>query len=141
MSDYDGYSPRLKKAIDAEEVTMNEAYHIDQHGVCVDCFIGGKRIAELEAREPISDAQIEAIGKTAIAWALGKPPMSMVEVCRAALQQEGERAATDHDWPQDWSHENGQYENICDDCNTPFIGGKYRRQCRRCAALQQEGEG
>ena len=49
-----------------------------------------QRIAELEKQ--LDHEQITIIAETAIAWALGKPPCTLIEACRAALQkQEGKR--------------------------------------------------
>lgn len=39
---------------------------------------------------------------------------------------------TNHDFPEDWEHENGQYENICMTCGQHFIGHKRRILCREC---------
>ena len=37
-----------------------------------------------------------------------------------------------NDWPEDASHENGQYFNRCLSCDGDFIGHKRRHQCRKC---------
>lgn len=37
-----------------------------------------------------------------------------------------------YDWPDDWSHENGNYQNKCCDCGEIFIGHKRRVICRFC---------
>ena len=37
------------------------------------------------------------------------------------------------DWPEDFSHENGNYQNICCECGKYFAGHKRRIVCRRCA--------
>ena len=36
------------------------------------------------------------------------------------------------DWPEDATHENGNYRNICLACDSNFIGHKDRHICRRC---------
>ena len=41
--------------------------------------------------------------------------------------------ATDHDWPDDYDHENGTYRCRCVTCETEFIGHKRRTTCRKCA--------
>lgn len=41
------------------------------------------------------------------------------------------------DYPEDASHENGNYQNICCHCDQPFIGHKRRVSCRKC---RDEGE-
>ena len=38
-----------------------------------------------------------------------------------------------HNWKEDFSHENGNYQNICLTCNTYFIGHKRRVHCKVCA--------
>ena len=35
------------------------------------------------------------------------------------------------DWPEDFSHENGNYENRCFSCGELFRGHKRRVQCKR----------
>ena len=37
-----------------------------------------------------------------------------------------------HDWPEDWSHENGMYYCRCIDCKERFIGYKRRIVCKSC---------
>jgi hypothetical protein len=41
--------------------------------------------------------------------------------------------ASPHDWPEDFSHENGRYQNQCFECGTMFYGHKRRLHCRKCA--------
>ena len=41
--------------------------------------------------------------------------------------------STEHNWPEDFSHENGNYNNDCYMCKTVFIGHKRRHVCRVCA--------
>lgn len=36
------------------------------------------------------------------------------------------------DWTEDFSHENGQYQNTCVTCQRLFIGYKRRTTCRAC---------
>ena len=44
--------------------------------------------------------------------------------------------STEHNWPEDFSHENGNYNNDCYMCKTVFIGYKRRHVCRVCATPQ-----
>lgn len=37
-----------------------------------------------------------------------------------------------NDWPEDSSHENGNYFNKCAACDTDFIGHKRRWICKKC---------
>ena len=37
------------------------------------------------------------------------------------------------DWTADSAHENGNYQNVCTDCQELFIGHKRRCQCKECA--------
>lgn len=39
------------------------------------------------------------------------------------------------DWQEDFSHENGSYENICNQCGTHFFGHKRRVICKTCVTL------
>lgn len=40
------------------------------------------------------------------------------------------------DWPEDFSHENGNYECRCCDCGGLFIGHKRRVVCKECATAK-----
>ena len=42
------------------------------------------------------------------------------------------RTPTEHDWPDDWPHDNGQYFCTCIPCGSRFIGYKRRHVCRKC---------
>lgn len=39
---------------------------------------------------------------------------------------------TDHDWPEDFELENGNYINECIYCQIQFRGYKRRHVCRKC---------
>lgn len=46
----------------------------------------------------------------------------------------------ERDFPEDYGHENGQYQNRCCVCNNLFLGYKRRVVCKKClleAATQQ----
>lgn len=43
-------------------------------------------------------------------------------------------ADSTRDWPEDFSHENGRYQNVCIDCGEIFIGHKRRVTCKKCAS-------
>lgn len=40
------------------------------------------------------------------------------------------------DWPEDFSHENGNYQNKCCHCGVIFVGHKRRVVCKVCATPQ-----
>jgi hypothetical protein len=40
--------------------------------------------------------------------------------------------ATKRDYPEEFHHDNGCYQNKCIDCEKMFFGGKYRRLCKVC---------
>ena len=42
------------------------------------------------------------------------------------------RVAGERDWPEDFSHENGNYECRCYSCKNTFVGHKRRVTCRLC---------
>ena len=44
---------------------------------------------------------------------------------------------TENDWPEDWKHENGMYENKCCNCHTFFIGYKRRFICKVCGTKDE----
>ncbi len=48
------------------------------------------------------------------------------------------RAHDEHDWPEDASHENGNYHCMCMGCGSDFIGHKRRVVCRKCAKSDEE---
>ncbi len=39
----------------------------------------------------------------------------------------------DRNWVEDFSHENGNYSNICIRCNNEFLGHKRRIVCKNCS--------
>lgn len=43
----------------------------------------------------------------------------------------------DRDWPEDSSHENGNYFCTCFQCGKIFIGHKRRVICKLCASVSQ----
>lgn len=43
-----------------------------------------------------------------------------------------EEPVTPHDWPEDFSHENGNYNCICCYCDVMFVGHKRRVVCKQC---------
>lgn len=43
----------------------------------------------------------------------------------------------EHDWPEDFEHENGRYFNRCVQCYVIFTGYKRRVGCRKCAKAAQ----
>lgn len=44
------------------------------------------------------------------------------------------------DWPEDFEHENGNYQRRCITCEGAFIGHKRRHQCKVCADKPQTPE-
>jgi len=40
-------------------------------------------------------------------------------------------------WPEDFSHENGNYINTCMRCNEKFLGHKRRVVCKQCLNIPQ----
>lgn len=44
----------------------------------------------------------------------------------------------ERNWSQDFSHENGMYENICLHCTKHFLGHKRRMVCFKCANTPAE---
>lgn len=44
------------------------------------------------------------------------------------------------DWKEDFSHENGNYNNICIYCNQEFIGHKRRAGCKICSLSITQAE-
>ncbi len=54
--------------------------------------------------------------------------------CRLAPSAAG---ASERDWPEDFSHENGNYQNQCVGCGEMFKGHKRRVVCRACDDFQR----
>jgi len=46
-----------------------------------------------------------------------------------------EHVITEHDWPEDFSEENGNYTCTCVFCNATFVGYKGRIVCKYCACM------
>ena len=40
--------------------------------------------------------------------------------------------SSSRDFPEDFEHENGCYQNECRMCHKTFLGYKYRRICKEC---------
>lgn len=45
---------------------------------------------------------------------------------------------TERDYPEDSSHENGNYGNTCCQCKKPFTGHKRRPICKVCKTINEE---
>ena len=43
------------------------------------------------------------------------------------------------DWKEDFTHENGMYQNRCNHCNELFIGHKRRSFCKICGTKKAVG--
>jgi len=39
------------------------------------------------------------------------------------------------DWSEDYSSENGQYQNVCQHCNKLFMGDRHRMTCKKCSSI------
>lgn len=57
----------------------------------------------------------------------------MLPLALLPLEQRKDNAAPE-DWPEDFDHENGNYDCICHDCGLHFMGHKRRIICRSCAS-------
>jgi len=60
------------------------------------------------------------------------PWENVLEIGEKTLYQ---HVVTEHDWPEDFSEENGNYTCTCISCGTFFIGYKRRIVCKYCACL------
>lgn len=52
---------------------------------------------------------------------------------RANSRASESAAGTEWDWTEDFSHENGNYENVCAHCTVHFRGHKRRVVCKKCS--------
>ena len=50
-----------------------------------------------------------------------------------ALPVAAVRYAPERAWEEDFTHENGNYCNVCRRCEQAFFGHKRRRVCKECA--------
>lgn len=60
------------------------------------------------------------------------PALALAALEAQASQPTGKREER-YDWPEDFAHENGKYQNICCNCGVHFIGYKRRVICKVCA--------
>lgn len=60
-------------------------------------------------------------------------PCDLASAINAALSQQAAPGVAG-DWPEDFSHENGQYQCMCCHCGNMFIGHKRRVTCKACAS-------
>lgn len=63
----------------------------------------------------------------------------LASIAREALARAGGEkpkppSGDPYDWPEDFSHENGNYQNRCTTCGASFMGHKRRPLCKRCGA-------
>lgn len=67
--------------------------------------------------------------------------MDVKEKLESLLSSKGEDERTplcritdnEHNWSEDFKHENGNYENVCKVCNVLFFGHKRRVVCKKCS--------
>jgi len=46
---------------------------------------------------------------------------------------------SERDWPEDFMHENGLYNNWCPACQKNYLGHKRRPLCKPCTGLSRTG--
>lgn len=47
-------------------------------------------------------------------------------------QYSNDLTQSERSWPEDYTHENGNYTNICCQCSLHFVGHKRRVVCKKC---------
>ncbi len=57
-----------------------------------------------------------------------------IKALKLSLLEKAKANADPQDWPEDFSHENGNYSNVCGQCKRHFTGHKRRHTCKICAA-------
>ena len=60
-------------------------------------------------------------------------------VCGKARDTTVTGSVNDHDFPEDFKLENGNYICTCCDCGKQFIGHKRRVACKKCEVKEAEG--
>jgi 2,4-dienoyl-CoA reductase-like NADH-dependent reductase (Old Yellow Enzyme family) len=76
----------------------------------------------------IATAPVEiAVDLTRVAT---KPTADMVKQIKQNVKN-----MVDPDWPEDFQHDSGNYENTCKSCGRAFFGLKSRTVCKPCADL------
>jgi hypothetical protein len=58
--------------------------------------------------------------------------MSAIPDWNTQFIERARAAATPHDWPEHFAHENGMYQNRCCHCQALFTGHKRSPACRKC---------
>lgn len=61
----------------------------------------------------------------------GREPEPMTDT-QAPLPPIWPPHSSKHSWPEDFEHENGNYNCVCGTCDAYFIGHKRRVQCKAC---------
>jgi len=64
------------------------------------------------------------------------PPMAD----KGSFQFPMHRPVSENDWPEDFKHDNGNYNNTCLRCEAKFVGHKRRVLCKVCDNPQLTGE-
>lgn len=86
---------------------------------------GNKHISD---RKPsIAEAWADAYAKLPVS----SPPETATE--KNVLWKGEDGRDKSGDWPEDFTHENGNYFNTCFDCARLFVGHKRRPLCKACA--------
>lgn len=62
-------------------------------------------------------------------------PDTLAHIVRLCIDS-GAKPLFDRNWREDASHENGNYECFCTDCEQPFIGHKRRVTCKACSEIR-----
>jgi len=73
----------------------------------------------------------ERMGTGALATILAG--LALLRTASHLLAKANEGEGSVRDWPEDSSHENGNYHNLCVVCGSSFIGHKRRVICKVCA--------
>lgn len=113
-------------------------------GVCPVCGIPGES-ARLEPGAPMP-SHLNAVGTRPASVKkpdahdvgyydthIGKLHNVSMSVVPPESETRPEAATEAHNWPEDFSHENGNYNNTCCMCKIVFVGHKRRYICRVCA--------
>ncbi len=87
-------------------------------------------------KEQIIEVLKECIDHTAY----GPGELTGLEEAAARLMEQQPEVSDSRNWEEDYSHENGNYQNRCKVCGNLFFGHKRRVVCKSCHHPQISGE-
>ncbi len=110
-------------------------------------LVAQAELAAMKAENDFLRVELGLRGKSVeIVSVKAEPPVTAIVTVEhdwVAINEEFRSVPSDdsRNWVEDYSHDNGQYMNLCRTCTRLFMGYKRRIQCRDCAHPQPSTEG